>query len=260
MPQFHLDTIPIWDAFHLNSECPLCALEDGCEKQFLDVALGGAMMEPDTRIRTNEKGFCADHFKQLYGAQNRLSLALMTHTHLKDVMASADQKSTALSKALATEKKKNAMARAAAGVTKSTPFHKALNDMADHVQGRMDSCYICERIENTMQRYIETLFYMYKKEEGFQTEFAQSKGVCMHHYPLLLRGAGKHLSGSVQLQFVETLLSVQQQNLQRTEHDLEWFTLKFDYRNQDKPWADSKDAVERTISKLQGRVFPTEKE
>ena len=46
MPQVHLDTIPIWDAYKLDTECPLCALEDACEKQFLDIALGGAMMEP----------------------------------------------------------------------------------------------------------------------------------------------------------------------------------------------------------------------
>lgn len=36
------------------------------------------------------------------------------------------------------------------------------------------------------------------------------------------------------------------------EKDIEWFTLKFDYRNQDKPWGDSKDAVERTVNKLRG--------
>ena len=39
-------------------------------------------------------------------------------------------------------------------------------------------------------------------------------------------------------------------NLSRMEKDIEWFTLKFDYRNQDKPWGDSKDAVERTVNKL----------
>ena len=42
------------------------------------------------------------------------------------------------------------------------------------------------------------------------------------------------------------------QNRARMEKDIEWFTLKFDYRNQDKPWGDSKDAVERTVNKLRG--------
>ena len=95
------------------------------------MALGGAMMEPDTRIATNEKGFCPRHFAQLYDAQNRLSLALMTHTHLKDVMASTDKQSDALLRALEAEKKKNPVARAASGVAKASPFHKQLAALVD---------------------------------------------------------------------------------------------------------------------------------
>lgn len=87
-----------------------------------------------------------------------------------------------------------------------------------------------------MARYVETICYLYKKDESFRKAFGESKGVCMRHYPLLLRGAGQHLSGTVQLDFLTALLDVQERNLARMEHDLEWFTLKFDYRNQDKPW------------------------
>lgn len=257
MPQVHLDTIPIWDAYKQETECPLCAMETACERQFLDVALGGAMMEPDTRVATNEKGFCAEHFRKLYAMENKLSLALMTHTHLKDVIASAHKAAEPLRKAVDAERKKNPVARAAGGVTKSTPVHKQLEQLAAHVDGRMDSCFICERIETTMARYVETVCYLYKKDESFRKAFGESKGVCMRHYPLLLRGAGQHLSGTVQLDFLTALLDVQEKNLARMEHDLEWFTLKFDYRNQDKPWGESRDAVERTLNKLQGRVIPS---
>ena len=41
-------------------------------------------------------------------------------------------------------------------------------------------------------------------------------------------------------------------NLAQDEKDLEWFTLKFDYRNQQKPWGNSRDALERTVSRLRG--------
>ena len=142
-------------------------------------------------------------------------------------------------------------------MTKSTPVHKQLEQLAAHVDGRMDSCFICERIETTMARYVETICYLYKKDESFRKAFGESKGVCMRHYPLLLRGAGQHLSGTVQLDFLTALLDVQERNLARMEHDLEWFTLKFDYRNQDKPWGESRDAVERSLNKLQGRVIPS---
>ena len=42
------------------------------------------------------------------------------------------------------------------------------------------------------------------------------------------------------------------ENLTRVEKDLEWFTLKFDYRNRDKPWGNSQDAVERSVNKMRG--------
>lgn len=257
MPQVHLDTIPIWDAYKKESECPLCALEDACEKQFLDVALGGAMMEPDTRVRTNERGFCADHFRKLYAMENKLSLALMTHTHFKDVIASGAKAAEPLKKALEAERKKNPVARAAGDVTRLSPVHKALLALCDHLTMRSGSCFICERMESTMARYVETICYLYKKDAAFRQAFAASKGVCLRHYPLLLRGAGRYLGGAAQLDFLSALLELQEKNLARVEQDLEWFTLKFDYRNRDKPWGQSRDAVERTLNKLQGRVIPS---
>ena len=44
-------------------------------------------------------------------------------------------------------------------------------------------------------------------------------------------------------------------SLAQDEKDLEWFTLKFDYRNQDKPWGNSRNALERTVNRLRGRCL-----
>ena len=57
---------------------------------------------------------------------------------------------------------------------------------------------------------------------------------------------------------MELIARLTRDNLARTEKDIEWFTLKFDYRNQDKPWGDAKDAVERTVNKLRGWCVGTE--
>ena len=62
----------------------------------------------------------------------------------------------------------------------------------------------------------------------------------------------KDLSGKELKQFVDMLCDLQKQNLERIEKEIEWFTLKFDYRNQSKPWGNSQDSVERTINKLRG--------
>ena len=43
------------------------------------------------------------------------------------------------------------------------------------------------------------------------------------------------------------------ENYQRLQEEVTWFTDKFDYRNKDKPWGNSQDAVERAINKLRGK-------
>ena len=42
--------------------------------------------------------------------------------------------------------------------------------------------------------------------------------------------------------------------VQRVTDEIEWFTRKFDYRNDDKPWGNSRDAVERSLNKLRGHI------
>ena len=45
------------------------------------------------------------------------------------------------------------------------------------------------------------------------------------------------------------------ENFARLEKEIEWFTLKFDYRNEDKPWGNSRDAVKRSINKLREQII-----
>lgn len=39
-------------------------------------------------------------------------------------------------------------------------------------------------------------------------------------------------------------------NMKRVKEDLDWFIQKYDYRFRDEPWKNSKDAVERSLVKL----------
>ena len=68
----------------------------------------------------------------------------------------------------------------------------------------------------------------------------------------MLEEAPKHLHGRDLQEFIETVSKIEMDNLNRVEKDLEWFTLKFDYRNRDKPWGTSQDAVERSVNKMRG--------
>ena len=68
----------------------------------------------------------------------------------------------------------------------------------------------------------------------------------------LLEMASQSLSGEKYRQFSVSVLSNVRRALETDEKDLEWFTLKFDYRNQAKPWGNSRDALERTVNRLRG--------
>ena len=83
-------TIPVNEAFDASASdpacgCPICALYRKLEEDELELILGGSMMEPDVRIRTNELGFCGTHFDRLFTRKNRLGLALILESHLAEI-------------------------------------------------------------------------------------------------------------------------------------------------------------------------------
>ena len=88
--KYTLDTIPVLDAYKTGCECPLCKLRILCEDQYVDTMLASAYMEPEWRIKSNETGFCTRHYELMYNRRNRLGLALMTHTHMQEVIKSME--------------------------------------------------------------------------------------------------------------------------------------------------------------------------
>ena len=82
----HIDTAPVWESYRQDCECPLCLLQAKVEASNVDYFLGESVMEPSQRIEVNKKGFCPGHFKMMYDAGNRLGLALMTHTYMKETV------------------------------------------------------------------------------------------------------------------------------------------------------------------------------
>ena len=57
------------------------------------------------------------------------------------------------------------------------------------------------------------------------------------------------MKGSALDNFIQDINKVTIDNLKRVDADLDWFIDKFDYRYKNEPWKNSKDAVERTITK-----------
>lgn len=245
----HIDTAPIWEAYKQDCECPLCLLNAKVEQANVNYFLGESVMEPDQRVEVNEKGFCPRHFRQLYDAGNRLGLGLMTDTHLKETLRQLRTHATRMKEAAAEEAGKPVFKRI--GGKKGAGVAEAAAQIAE-ISGK---CVMCERLADNMERYIYTIFYMYKHEAEFPDLFAQSKGMCLKHYREVLTLAPKHLSGDTLKQFVDTLVDLEVTNFERLEKEVEWFTLKFDYRNEDKPWGNSRDAVKRGVNKLREQII-----
>ena len=205
-------------------------------------------MEPSQRVEVNKKGFCAEHFKLMYDAGNRLGLALMTHTYIKETIKTLKENANRARDAAASEAGKPIFKRL--GPQKGA----GLSEVAGEIRGVERTCLLCDRIQENMERYMYTILYMYKHEAEFPGLFAQSKGMCLHHYAQALEMAPKHLSGDTLKKFIDTLTDIELKSFDRLEGEIEWFTNKFDYRNQDKPWGNSRDAVKRSVNKLSHQV------
>ena len=83
--RYHIDTIPVWDAMKLDGECLLCALERKTELGEAERYLGASVMEPDVRVKVNDRGFCRKHHAMLFAMSNRLGHALMLESHTIEI-------------------------------------------------------------------------------------------------------------------------------------------------------------------------------
>lgn len=235
--------IPVNDAYNSECECPLCFLNKKSEQDYLEYYLGPSLMEPDTRKITNKTGFCPDHMGKLNTAKNanRLGLGLMLHTHLKDVNDD-----------ICDDIKKAAPSKAGLIKGRTTDYKKSLNSIADRIDKRIGQCPICEKMNYAMDRYIEVIMYMFAKDKDFRSKFSEGKAHCLPHLALLLRGAAKDLSQNDASDFINILADNNSTSFAELIGDVEWFTLKFDYRNNDKPWGNSKNAIQRSMRFLSG--------
>jgi len=222
--------IPVNEAFEASQAdkscgCPYCALEKKLEENELDAILGAAMMEPDIRIKTNELGFCHEHYEKMFGMKNRLSLALMLESHL-------DEKRKLLD-----------------GTFIKTPAANA-ETSAKKINELQESCYVCEKVEFHFAKMLSTSVYLWETEEAFRKKFADQPYFCLTHYARLIDYASKKLPKKLVPEFLDAAKKVEAGYMDTLREDVKWFIKKFDYRYEEEPWYNSKDAVERAIKFL----------
>ena len=232
-----LYTIPVNDAFSTDCECPLCIIYNKLETDAIDFTLGPSYMEEDIRTITDKEGFCDKHITKLYKKQNSLGIANILKTHLYNRIRDIEK----LSKE----------APAKGGLFKKN----TLSPISEYINNHNNSCYICNKINPTFERYIATVIHLYKTDNNFKNKLTSSKGFCLKHYEMLYTAGLNTLNGSTLQNYLDDLNKVVIENLKRVDSDLEWFIDKFDYRYKDEPWKNSKDAVERTIIKTNNTII-----
>lgn len=240
--KYELETIPIWDTYKLNLECPLCRLEKQAHERYLKFFLGNSVMVPEMRVKVNKTGFCNTHFEDLLlSRKDPHGLGLITHTYLKEQMQKIMKDFEGLT---ANEKGR---------LFSKESLKSKVDKVIKRIQKKNSECMICDRIDYTLKRYAFTIVYLWKKDPEFRKAYSESKGFCLHHLPLILDLAKDVLSGNKHGEFLADTARLQQESLSRLEKELEWYTKKFDSQNADKPWGTSKDALHRTIQKLTGK-------
>lgn len=237
-----LYTIPLNDAVNAGDECPFCYIERSIEQDLLDFVLGSSAsyMEADVRELTDKAGFCRAHFQKMFDYGNTLGNAWILKTHYLRMIG---------------EMKKEFSGFRPQRLSLKDKFRKGAeggNAIGMWVREKEASCYICNQFRDTYERYMDTFFYLWKQDPDFVEKIKKSKGFCLSHFGDLCQASDTRLNDREKETFYGCLLPLMEQNMERLSEDVSWLVEKFDYRNRDADWKNSKDAIQRGMQKLKG--------
>lgn len=242
MAKEKLYTIPLNDAVNAQDECPFCFIERQIEQDLMDFVLGSgsSYMEADIRDMTDRAGFCRTHFKKMFDYGNTLGNAWILKTHYMRTINEMKKQFSSYSPAKISLKDR----------IKGTPGKT--NSVSAWVEERNNSCYICNHFASEYDRYLDTFMTMYGRDADFKNRITSSKGFCLSHFGDLCEYAEQHLKDSEKKEFFGAMFKLMEENMERISGDVAWMVEKFDYRNKDADWKNSKDAIQRGMQKLKG--------
>lgn len=239
-------TIPINDAFKQDDECPFCVLERDAQQHAVNFILGSqsAYMEDDIRAETDKLGFCRHHYKMMYDYGNRLGSALMLSTHLNRL----NQELTRELKHFSPQKTGFMDRMKKDSIDTENPK----TSIGQWIQKEQKSCYVCEHFRMNYMNYLETFFYMMKKNPEFLETVRKSKGFCLVHFKDLLEMAEQRMNEKQKDEFYPVLFTLMEDNMKRIQEEVELFCDKMDYKAKDLDWGNSRDSLQRAMQKLAG--------
>lgn len=223
--RYHIQTAPIWDAFKENDGCPLCKLYALVEDRLVKQYTNEAVMEPDYRVRVNERGFCARHLQKLFDGKNKLGVALQVNTRTEKIINDI--------------------------ILADNP--KKAKKLSDKLNETLETCVICDEVDEVMERYFYTVAQMFDNEEEFPKLLKENCGFCLPHFTALLRYVS--YAGKSARDYATTICKLQKDTMRKDNSDLERFTRRFDYNSSDKYSSSTDDALEKSIKRLKGNLL-----
>jgi len=232
-------TIPINEAFDQKCSCAICSIENRIESEEIEATLGPAMMEPDFRINSNHKGFCKTHYDMLLKNCKALPMALVLQTHIqqqnKDIFS---HKVDFVSK--------NKLLK------KQSDEYISAKKITEHIEKVNNSCVICDKVQDVMNRYFDNIIYIWKTQKDFRDKFASQDGFCIPHFSKLLNYAMKGLNENEFKEFYHTVVKMQEKYLKQYYSDISDFTMLFDHSNNSTPSENVKNSIKRSVHIISG--------
>lgn len=203
-------SIPVEEVFEHKEGCPVCRMRNMLENRMAEYITGAAMMEPEVRKVTNEKGFCLRHYKMILSRKNRLSVALMLESHLKEM-----------------EKKIK------------SPVAKA----------ETSRCFVCDEVERNMTALISNTLKKYESDMEFRRLFEKQETLCLPHFYELCSAADKKMGRRFRGEFKSAAKELTLRSIESLHGDVKHFCDMFDYRNngENADWGNSRDSLERAV-------------
>lgn len=237
-----LYTIPLNEAVDADEECPFCHVERAVEQDLMDFVLGAgsSYMEADMREATDKAGFCRMHFQKMFDYGNTLGNAWILKTHYQRILGEMKKEFSSFKPGHTSLKDK---------LLKNTG---SPNPIGVWAEAKKNSCYICKAYKDTYDRYLDTFFFMFRQDDSFREKVKNSKGFCLSHFGDLVNAADEKLSDKEKQAFYDIALPLMERNMERLAEDVAWMVEKFDYKNRDADWKNSRDAIQRGMQKLKG--------
>lgn len=210
---YHINTGLVIEEFQKGDGCPLCRIEKIVETGICKELLADGCMDDAVRTQVNAKGFCPEHFEQLYLMPSKLSLALQLSTRLNTMLKVYKKPSNSFS----------------------------AKKLSDNIVKSSQTCIVCDYTKTEMEKYYRAIPILFLNERDFRQILKDNKNVCQGHFAMLLKYSAK--AGKMQKEYLSVIYDNMKNKFDYDLKLLDAFAKRHDYRNLGKSLGEAENAI-----------------